>query len=550
MNAATTPRMFVSTIRAASIRTDALQALLTGTDNGDRWHVGRAPWTDLWRGNPSVAEAGRRAHQARLQPGVVEQLVGHEACDAAAATITDLSSSGVFHLDCTLEGPVIASGFPHAQDCAYRVWGVEFVSVGQQTAASQRSSVVEGWVVVHTLLEAPEEVTDSQWLEARRRELDVFNIRQPASGLPQTDAANSSEDLDYLGDVAAQVLQPAGFVLARDEEQQINYVCAMARVSVTKEQARADAAVAPALMPEVSGLRLGAQQTFPAHVLHTTDGTPGLSFSYRSYALASQRLVFTIAEDDPHGIVNYFVDVYPAFLLCAVQDSRLNDLSMPLLRGELFRSDPDAGGRMVISDEALEMQREYYAFKSQYWWARWGRRGTGVLLVPAIQKYWHLDELVQQLDAELRDYGAMAQTEEAQTRLREQGKWRRLATTASIVVGGMSVLGSWAELSGLGLLDGDGNGVTNALAVVLSVLAALFLVSVEIDRRRDNGSESSGSSRFGLVRGLLVVAILAPLITFVTDGTLALLAGYVLSIAALIAAIWIWIVNSRGNTLR
>ena len=547
MNTDTTPRLFVSTIRAASIRTDALVSLLGGSNGVARWHTGRAPWTDLWRGNPSVAEAGRRAHQARLQPGVVEQLVGHETCDASAASASDLAASAVFHLDCALEGPVVKTGFPGSEECAYRVWGVEFVSVGQQTAASQRSSAVEGWVVVHAVLEAPEAVTDADWLKARRRELDVFNIRQPASGLSQTDSDGVSDDLDYLGDVAAQVLQPAGFELARDEEQQINYVCAMARVSVTKEQARDNAAVAPALMPEVSGLRLGAQQTFPAHVLRTTDGTPGLSFSYRSYALASQRLVFTIADDDTHGIVNYFVDVYPAFLLCAIQDSRLNDLSMPLLRGELFRADPEAGGRMVISDEALEMQREYYAFKSQYWWARWGRRGTGVLLVPAIQKYWHLEELVQQLDAEFRDYGAMAQAEEAQTRLREQGKWRRLATTASIVVGGMSVLGSWAELSGLGILDGDGNGITNALAVVLSVLAGLFLVSVEIDRRRGRDG-GSAAARYGWVRGLLLVAIVAPLATFLSDGTGLMIAGYLVGGVALIAAIWLWITTTRANS--
>ena len=39
------------------------------------------------------------------------------------------------------------------------------------------------------------------------------------------------------------------------------------------------------------------------------------------------------------------------------------------------------------------------------------------------------------LDAELRDYGAMAQAEEAQTRLQEQGKWRRLATTGNATGG-------------------------------------------------------------------------------------------------------------------
>ena len=539
-----TPRLFVSAIRAASISTGALFSLLNAPGSASPWHVGRAPWTSLWRGNPSVAEAGRRAHQARLQPGVVEQLIGHETCESATrSSALNLQSSAVFHLDCGVDGPSLPTGFPNATGCTYQVWGVEFVSLGQQTAQAQRTGTIEGWVVVHAFLQAPETVVDGAWLEARRRELDVFNIHQPATGFEQTTRADhASGDLDYLGAVASQVLEPSGFLLARDDEQQINYVCAMARVSVTKDQARSGTVAAPAVMPEDAALRLGAQQTFPAHLLRTTDGTPGLSFSYRNYALASQRLTFAIAEDDPHGIVNYFVDVYPAFLLCAIQDSRFSALSMPLLRGELFRADSDSGGRMVISDDALEMQREYYAFKSQYWWARWGRRGTGVLLVPAVQQYWHLDELVGQLDAEFRDYGAMAQAEEAQTRIRQQGKWRRLATTASIVVGGMSVLGSWAELSGLGILAGDGNGLTNALAVVLSVLAALFLVSVEIDRRRSRDTDSpSRSARFAWVRGLMVVAIFAPLATFAVSGTAATIAGYAISIAALMTALWLWI---------
>jgi hypothetical protein len=142
------------------------------------------------------------------------------------------------------------------------------------------------------------------------------------------------------------------------------------------------------------------------------------------------------------GVCVYFTVILPMFELAAIQRYRCDHFARS-------QSDESLISKGKIEWDVLRAKQDaYYVFKNLFWWTRFGS-GIETETLTAIQESWGVQGVIEQLDAEFRDYGGFVSMRHEIDERARQRRWRMIVAVLSAVIGTTAILSTWGTLRDL-----------------------------------------------------------------------------------------------------